>query len=47
MRYIQNGYLIWEPPLDPPDEKDIKSLQELNILDLDLEEATKWYENYA
>lgn len=46
MKYIQNGYLIWEPPLDPPDERRPKSLQELNIIDIDLEE--RWnYDDIA
>ncbi len=45
MRYIQNGYLIWEPPLDPPDEFKPKGLMEINEIDLDLEEASRWYED--
>ena len=43
MRYIQNGYLIWESPLDPPDEFEPECFREISELDLDLEEESKWY----
>ena len=43
MKWVVNGYLIWEPPLDPPDEFEPKPIKEISELDLDLEEASMWY----
>ena len=47
MNHVLNGYFVWEPPLDPPDQHVPKPIQELTYLDIDLEEVSRWYDDYT